>query len=90
MPRVVCRFEAFVRAIQATDSLGNEVLSLHSMNCILANKTDCNQTTKPKTPIQSRIWKNKPKTKLQNTVFLIGFESLQQLGLLRISHFDSG
>ncbi|WP_238930636.1 hypothetical protein, partial [Vibrio sp. S9_S30] len=55
MPRVVCRFEAFVRAIQTTNSLGNEALSLHSMKTILTNKTFCNQTTKPKTPIQSRI-----------------------------------
>ncbi|WP_284190154.1 hypothetical protein, partial [Vibrio penaeicida] len=55
MPRVFGLLELFVRAIQTKSSLGNEALSLHSMNCILANKTYCNQTTKPKTPIQSRI-----------------------------------
>ncbi|MBD1559894.1 hypothetical protein HC752_23505 [Vibrio sp. S9_S30] len=60
------------------------------MNDILAKVSFCNQTTKPKTPIQSRIEKNKPKTKLQNSVNLIGFESLQQLGLLKISHLDAG
>ncbi|PKF76261.1 hypothetical protein CW749_27945, partial [Vibrio sp. vnigr-6D03] len=55
MPRVFGLLELFVRAIQTKNSLGNEALSLHSMNSILANKTFCNQTTKPKTPIQSRI-----------------------------------
>ncbi|MBD1559908.1 hypothetical protein HC752_23575, partial [Vibrio sp. S9_S30] len=55
MPRGFGLLELFVRAIQAKNSLGNEALSLHSMNCILANKILCNQTTEPKTPIQSRI-----------------------------------
>ncbi|WP_104403468.1 hypothetical protein [Vibrio penaeicida] len=55
MPRVFGLLELFVVAQQITNSLGNEALSLHSMNSILANKTFCNQTTKPKTPIQSRI-----------------------------------
>ncbi|PKF80627.1 hypothetical protein CW749_05495 [Vibrio sp. vnigr-6D03] len=55
MPRVFGLLELFVVAIQVTNSLGNEALSLHSMNYILANKILCNQTTNPKTPIQSRI-----------------------------------
>ncbi|WP_145997877.1 hypothetical protein [Vibrio sp. vnigr-6D03] len=55
MPHVFGLLELFVRAIQATNSLGNEALSLHSRNCILANKILCNQTTEPKTAIQSRI-----------------------------------
>ncbi|PKF77234.1 hypothetical protein CW749_22965 [Vibrio sp. vnigr-6D03] len=55
MPRVFGLIELFVVAIQAENSLGNEALSLHSTNCTLANKIPCNQTTKPKTPIQSRI-----------------------------------
>ncbi|MDP2576004.1 hypothetical protein Q8W40_27765 [Vibrio penaeicida] len=74
MPRVVCRFEAFVRAIQATDSLGNEVLSLHSMNNILANVSFCNQTTIPKTQIQSKNLKEQTKAKCQNPAFPIGME----------------
>ncbi|WP_224055566.1 hypothetical protein [Vibrio penaeicida] len=55
MPRVFGLLELFVRAIQTENSLGNEALSLQSMNSILANKTYCNQTTETKTPIQSRI-----------------------------------
>ena len=55
VPRVGSPLELFVRAIQTENSLGNEALSLHSMKNILANKTFCNQTTEPKTPIQSRI-----------------------------------
>ncbi|MBD1559956.1 hypothetical protein HC752_23835 [Vibrio sp. S9_S30] len=73
-----------------TDSLGNEALRLHSMDDILAKVSTCNQSTKPKTPIQSRIEKNKPKTKLQNPAFPIGFESLQLLGLRRVNHLDVG
>ncbi|PKF80614.1 hypothetical protein CW749_05565 [Vibrio sp. vnigr-6D03] len=40
MPRVFGLLELFVRAIQTKNSLGNEALSLHSMNSILTNKTD--------------------------------------------------
>ncbi|WP_238930533.1 hypothetical protein [Vibrio sp. S9_S30] len=80
MPRVGGRFEALVRAIQTENSLGNEALSMHSMNDILANKTYCNQTTKPKTPTLSRIQENEPRAKLQHSANRIDFESLQQLG----------
>ncbi|MBD1560032.1 hypothetical protein HC752_24270 [Vibrio sp. S9_S30] len=73
-----------------TNSLGNDALRLHSMDDILAKVSTCNQSTKPKTPIQSKIKKNKPKTKLQNPAFPIDFESLQQLGLRRLFHLDSG
>ncbi|PKF80630.1 hypothetical protein CW749_05515 [Vibrio sp. vnigr-6D03] len=55
MLRVFGLLELFVVAQRITNLLGNDALNLHSMNSILANKTDCNQTTKPKTPIQSRI-----------------------------------
>ncbi|WP_284190153.1 hypothetical protein, partial [Vibrio penaeicida] len=74
MPRVVCRFEAFVRAIQTKNLLGNEALSLHSMNDILTKVSFCNQTTIPKTQIQSKNLKEQTKAKCQNPAFPIGME----------------
>ncbi len=55
MPRVFGLLELFVVAQQITNLLGNDALSLHSMNYILANKTFCNQTTELKTSTMSRI-----------------------------------
>ncbi|WP_238930640.1 hypothetical protein, partial [Vibrio sp. S9_S30] len=62
------RLKRLLERNEYTNSLGREAFCLHSMNNILTNKTFCNQTTTPKTPIRSKIQKNEPRTKLQNTV----------------------
>ncbi|MBD1559848.1 hypothetical protein HC752_23240 [Vibrio sp. S9_S30] len=75
---------------QQTDLLGNEALSLHSMEGILTNKTYCNQTTKPKTPIQSRNLQERTESQTSTFGEPDFFESLQQLGLGRVNHLDVG
>ncbi|MBD1559949.1 hypothetical protein HC752_23795 [Vibrio sp. S9_S30] len=64
-----------------TNSLGKEALSLHSMDDILAKVSTCNQSTKSKTPNQSKNLQERAENQTSKSGISNWHEIPQQLGL---------